>query len=50
MGVGGTLQFWANEGNKREKEEEDREAATEPERVVIEGKEGGMPTETVSMV
>lgn len=54
MGVGGTLQFRANEGNKREKEEEgeleDGEAAAVPERVVIEGGGGRTLTETVSVV
>jgi len=51
VGVGGTLQFRANEGNKREKEEEkkDGEAAAESEQVVIEGR-GKTLTETVSMV
>lgn len=52
MGVGGTLQFRANEGNKREREEDELGdgAAALPSEVVIEGGGRRMPTETVSVV
>lgn len=52
MGVGGTLQFRENEGNKREEEKRRRRMRRMRTSWVIEneGEGGGMLTETVSVV